>query len=127
MLDKARLAKILALTTSDNDGEALSAIRRANAAIKAEGLQWSDLITAAVTTGMTVAPAAGEDWVPPHLKDASVIELMFRTVFAQPRSSNEEFWKFMESIHGRWTKHGALSQGQYQALRNCYNRAMKRA
>jgi hypothetical protein len=53
MLDRERLAKILALTTSTHDGEALSAIRRANEIIKGEGLSW-ELVLAQITMAQGV-------------------------------------------------------------------------
>lgn len=44
-IDLVQLVKILNLTQSDSDGEALSALRMANAKIKAAGLSWESLIT----------------------------------------------------------------------------------
>lgn len=132
-MDRERLTKVLALTTSDNDAEALAAIRKANDLIKAEGLMWSDVLQVSNVVNITLQrPGAGppaaqaEDWVAPHLKDKVVIDLMFRAVFSQPRSDNEEFWTFMDSIHHRWDRHENLTQGQYNALRRCYNRVVRR-
>ena len=42
MIDK--LQKLMAMTTSDNDGEALNAIRRANDLLAKNGKSWSDFI-----------------------------------------------------------------------------------
>lgn len=135
MVDKDKLTKLLAMTTSDNDGEALNAMRMANKIVKGAGLTWEQVLTepprrVTVTVsrngfnpGPTAAPP--EDWSPPHLKDKVIIDLMFRAVYSQPRSSNEEFWQFMDSIHERWRKFGNLTQDQYNALKNCYNRVRK--
>jgi hypothetical protein len=43
-----RLTKVLALTGSSFDGEAVAAIRRANEILKARSLTWSDLIAATI-------------------------------------------------------------------------------
>ena len=43
-LDRGKLTKLLMLTTSDFDGEALSAIRMANSILKKEKLNWADII-----------------------------------------------------------------------------------
>ncbi|UEM08225.1 hypothetical protein JL101_036400 (plasmid) [Skermanella rosea] len=46
-LDRAladRLAKLLGMTGSDYDGEALAAARKANALLKTAGLTWADVI-----------------------------------------------------------------------------------
>lgn len=126
-MDKQKLAKVLALTASDKDGEALAAVRMANRILAMEGLTWLEVISPVPTTRVTVtAYKAEEDWVPPHLKDKVTIEIMFRAVYAQPRSDNEEFWQFMDSIHHRWNKYQNLTQGQYTALKRSYQRVPPR-
>lgn len=42
--DRSLLIKILNLTQSNQDGEAMNAIRAANRLLKSNGLQWEDLI-----------------------------------------------------------------------------------
>lgn len=134
-MDKERLTKLMMMTTSDNDHEALAALRMANALISKEKVTWGEVLAAGGST-MTItlhrhAPQphsyqTDESWVAPHLRDKVTIELMFRGVFAQPRSSHE-VWQFLDSIHAKWQKHGVLTQGQYQALRRCYQRATRTA
>ena len=125
------------MTTSTNDGEALNAMRAANRIVKDAGKTWQEALAQAVVheTNITLhrqAPQAsayqaapGENWVAPYLRDQATINLMFRAVFAQPRSDNEEFWQFMDSIHGHWLKYKSLTQGQYRALQNCYRRVQR--
>lgn len=135
MLDKTRLAKVLALTQSDKDHEALAAMRKANEIIKGEGLTWDELLHALPSRGVTVtvtrnhftqdAPPASDNWVPPHLRDKVIIDLMFRTVMAQPRHDGEDIWTFLDSIFQRWETHGNLTQGQYRGLQNCYRRVVR--
>ena len=43
-LDRERLAKVLSLTQSSSDGEALAAIRKANEIIKGENLTWDEVL-----------------------------------------------------------------------------------
>lgn len=43
-MDKSKLIKFLELTASSNDGEALSAIRKANIFLKENKLNWIDFI-----------------------------------------------------------------------------------
>lgn len=124
-LDREKLTKVLAMTTSPVSHEALAAIRTANAMLTRENMTWEDVLTVA-PTNMRISITRGpidEDWVAPHLKDKVVIDLMFRCVFSAPHSNNDPFWKFMDSIHQRWLQHGNLSQGQYSALKRSYQRA----
>ena len=44
--EKERLAKVLALTTSNIDGEALAAVRKANQLLAKDGVTWEQLLTA---------------------------------------------------------------------------------
>jgi hypothetical protein len=46
-MDKDKLVKLLRMTTSSQDGEALNAIRMANAMLKAAGLDWDRLVNSA--------------------------------------------------------------------------------
>ena len=43
-MDRDRLAKLLSLSQSDNDAEAISAIRKANSMLKKEGLTWQNVL-----------------------------------------------------------------------------------
>jgi hypothetical protein len=43
-VDREKLAKLLALTTSDNDHEALSAMRAANRMLREVGKIWEDVL-----------------------------------------------------------------------------------
>jgi hypothetical protein len=43
-LDKDRLAKLLSMTSSDQDGEALTAIRKANELLRLNNKSWSDVL-----------------------------------------------------------------------------------
>ncbi|HYF53702.1 MAG TPA: hypothetical protein VEA41_05545 [Salinarimonas sp.] len=43
-IDRARLIRLLRMTESDRDAEALIAIRKTNAMLKANGASWSDVI-----------------------------------------------------------------------------------
>lgn len=45
------LIKVLNLTTSDNDGEALSAMRKANAILKTHGVLWDSVLKAPASAG----------------------------------------------------------------------------
>lgn len=135
LLNRKLLAKIMEMTASDKDGEALNAARMATSMVKDAGETWESVLNtprpAAVTVTVThhAPPQQAEqpeDWVAPHLSDKVTIDMMFRAVFATPRSGNEEFWQFMDSIHNWFSQHGALTQKQYQALRNTYKRVVNR-
>jgi hypothetical protein len=58
-IDRERLIRLLRMTESDRDAEALIAIRKTNAMLKAKGASWSDVIDLPAPA----APhAASTDW-----------------------------------------------------------------
>ena len=58
-IDRERLIRLLRMTESDRDAEALIAIRKTNAMLKANGASWSDVIDLPTP----VEPhAASTDW-----------------------------------------------------------------
>lgn len=139
-MDRAKLAKLLALTASDHDHEALSAMRMANAMVKAAGVTWDELLAPpqnviAVTIqrnppwqDMTPRPSPQQDgdWTAPHLSDKPTIELMFKTIEAQQRlPGSEHFFGWVANVKARFERHGNVTQREYDALRRSYSRAVK--
>lgn len=129
-LDRDKLAKMLAMTTSDKDGEALSAIRMVNAMLTKEKVTWGEVLAQAppavrISISREAYEGDGEAWVPPHLKDKVLIDTMFRTLYSQPRTGNEDFWRWVDDVHQKFGQYGCLTQGQYTALRRCYQRATR--
>jgi hypothetical protein len=124
-MDRDKLAKLLALSASDNEHEALGCIRAANRIVKEAGTTWQDVLAGpdkSFRVSIERRYTAEENWVPPHLRDKIHIDLMFRAIFTQPRTSNEEFWQFIDSVHQWWTEKGMLTQPMYNAIKSCYKR-----
>jgi hypothetical protein len=72
VIDRARLAKLLALSQSDNDAEALSCIRAANKMVQAAGKSWDEVLVQ-ITPGMRITIQKGpykaeEAWPTPRPK-----------------------------------------------------------
>jgi hypothetical protein len=57
-LDRSRLAKVLGLLDSDQEGERAAALGRATAMLRAAGMRWSQLLSAASAP----APVANPEW-----------------------------------------------------------------
>lgn len=129
MLDKTRLAKVLQMTTSTNDSEALAAIRKANEIIKGENLQWEDVLAGGGGSTISIHFArpepTNESWVAPHLRDKVMIDLMFRGVYTMPRTGSEEWWRQLDKIHQSFIEHAVLTPQQYQLVSRAYQRVTK--
>lgn len=129
-----RLAKLMELTTSENDNEALAALRKANEFRKSINMTWAELLEPPIfPRGVTVtvfrhqdAPTHAPMETPDHLTDKPTIDMMFKTVYSMPRIEGDDFWVFLDSIRKQFDKYGNLSQKQYNALRRSYARCLKR-
>ena len=66
-LDRERLIRLLGMTDSDQDAEALTAVRMSNALLRAQGLTWKDVIDPSGTVQQdggdpAEEPYFNEDW-----------------------------------------------------------------
>jgi hypothetical protein len=41
-----------------------------------------------------------------------MIDLMFRAIYAQPRTGSEDFWRWVDDVHNWWESCGSLTQPQ---------------
>lgn len=103
-----QLRKLMMLTFSDSDAEALSALRKANAVLKAHGYDWDSAFNRLVKVEEPVVAAA------PEQSEAERIREAFDDVEASdPRGS---FADFIASLKEQWEANGRLSQNQKDAL-----------
>ena len=128
---KIILIKMLGMTGSKHDGEALVAIRKANAILIENNLSWEDLLTSSSQPSRSsyatppskrksqstaswgdVNAAARDD----QHNDSDEIDKLFEAAYDNmtPRSS---FYEFIESVHTFWTERGYLTTAQYQAIK----------
>ena len=134
MLDRTRLAKILAMTTSTHDGEALSAIRRANEVLAGEKVSWEEVLAQEATRAVHVSVHRYPDnskyyeppeaWQAPHLKDKVTLDMMFRKIFEHTLPGTEAR-EFVDSVFRWYSLHKSVTPKQYSALRTFYSRASK--
>lgn len=132
-LDRDKLAKILALGASDKVHEAAGCMRAANRMLAAENMTWAEVLSGGQEKTLRVSvvretyKGQSEDWTPAalHLRDKVMIDLMFRSIYSQPRTGAEDFWRWVDDVNAKWEQYGRLTQGQYTAIRNCYKRTLK--
>lgn len=137
------LVKLMMLTTSPHDGEALTAIRKANALLAAADVNWAEFLTAVETTKKSADRAADQEFrKPPSQRrrergdddnafsdvgrssnqkydDASVIDPMFESAFA---NASGGFADFLQSVHEWWIDKGFLTEKQYYAVKRSAER-----
>lgn len=101
--------KILNLTTSDNDGECLNAIKAANALLKKSGITWFDVIGRGVVSEK-----------PPTEEPLEIsIEDMFKFI-------RQNAWlgfdgSFVDNIEAKYKRYGRLTARQRIRLERVYN------
>ena len=84
--DHGLLVKLLNLTTSDNDHEALSAIRRCNAILKSNKLTWNDFYHPNENKGNKVTISDFEDLVRRAQEDQAARSRNYDVDWARPQA-----------------------------------------
>jgi len=128
---KIILIKMLGMTGSKHDGEALVAIRKANALLAENNLNWEQVlssITQTVSRSSYATPPSKRRNAAPSWGDVNAaarddqhhdsdeVDKLFEAAYdnTTPKSS---FYEFLESVHTFWTERGYLTTAQYQAIK----------
>lgn len=114
--DRGELVKILNMTTSNNDNEALVAIRKANEVVKRHGVLWDAVIVASL-----------EDNIPSFLRRNSGMPparpqsvVMMEDILDEEISDTTR--EFIESLMDYWRTWGRLTPKQFAAMKKVYRR-----
>lgn len=111
------LQKLMAMTTSPVDGEALMAIRQANRLLGEASLTWEKVFAKTVTV---VAEVEADPEPKVNDPDAARIDSLFATI--EDRELPDGLDKFVESLQEQWEKNRSLSPKQTAALEKIANR-----
>lgn len=109
--DKERLSKLLELSRSSNDNEALSAIRNANSLLDKNNLRWPSILSQQFQVKyieITVEPEPS-DYI-------ALID------YIKAYSNHEPTLDFINSLESFFEKVGYLTEKQSNALFKCYQR-----
>ena len=124
--DYGKLAKVMQLTHSSSDGEALAALRMANAMLAKVNLNWAELIKNdfEVPEDNLIALRAGEHdrTFPPVYEQArqSDIEEIFACLMTADIEQN--FMQVLQSIFSQYNRKRRLSIKQYNVICKAYAR-----
>ena len=117
------------LTTSDQDGEALSAIRKANNILARWNLNWEEFLTRTLKVvhekpkEESKRAAPDEERVDPGPGRARVDDEEATRVFNWLLANvSTGFRKFVENIHEQWETEGWMTKRQWEPLKRAYER-----
>lgn len=106
-MDVTRLEKLLNMTTSANDGEALSAMRRANEYVASLGLRWKQVINGEVGKEEKKKAAKTQDYSDlPSDRVALMVELLLKYSLL----GDGEKYAFLRRINRRRVQGGHFSK-----------------
>lgn len=119
-----RFIKLMGMTGSSFDGEALNALRMATSILNEAGHNWEELIRGRVTVER---PQQASMQSNPYsnrkvFRDAEEIDECFKILLEGHLS--ESFRKFVESVHDWWLKNHYLTEAQYKAIRSAAERQL---
>jgi hypothetical protein len=133
-MDEILFAKLMAMTTSSFDHEALTALRKANAMLVRDNLNWQEAIERKVVDLKSKAKPAKPKPTTKNKPDskkpssergkhdnAEEINRMFDALLKKvsPKSS---FYEFVTDVHSWWEYRGYLTSAQYVAIKKSYER-----
>ncbi len=114
---REKIFKLLELTTSDNDAEALNAIRKANEVREKADLQWHQIFAQPLKSNNNIPPMVHRRPPPPRIL---TVEIMFDEILkrnlSDPLRAQIEQLKYVYE----WTE--SLSGDEVNTLVNTYNR-----
>lgn len=119
-----RLIKLLMLTQSDQDFEALAALRKANAMLAAQNMNWEEFITNRITWREERKDPDSKKESKPKGKlytDEDEINEYFDTLLTTV-SPNDSFFEFIQSVHEWWMDKGFLTERQYEVIKSAARR-----
>ena len=115
--------KLMMMTTSPHDGEALTAIRKANAILASANVNWEEFLKALTSSSpqsssSKVADDEFEDVGRRSGKhdDEKEINRLFARAFSNT-PKNSGFRNFLDSVYEWWEEKGFLTEKQYQAIK----------
>src|SRR5262245_16328505 len=112
MMNVEKFIKLMMMTTSPHDGEALTAIRKVNAELAALNCNWEELLHGKLVSQQ---PPSQREWSNFGDQDGPEIAVMFEKVLRKNHSPS--FLDFLDSIHSFWKNRGYLTEKQYNALK----------
>lgn len=113
-----KLKNLMMLTTSDNDHEALAALRKANSILKTNGYDWNATFGRLVKVQDEIE-AAPQDRTAKDI-DAQINEAFDTIEATDPKGG---FADFIASLHEQWADKHYLTPAQKEALFKAADRA----
>jgi hypothetical protein len=120
--------KLMMLTTSPNDSEALTALRKANAMLAQANVNWQEFLSAVeINKSSTATPRrtyyysdnaftdVGSSKAWNRHTDSAEINALFESAFRNVGHGG--FRDFLDRVHQWWQEKGFLTEKQFEALR----------
>lgn len=113
------LKKLMALTTSTNDCEALVALRKANAVLAAHQLTWEQVFSRIVKVDGPAIEDVSQTDAPRSSSMEREIEAALQTLVDTTKEGSFRDWVL--DMAAKWEKDHYLTQGQREAVLRCAN------
>lgn len=114
LTDFTRLRKLMGLTVSDNDHEALQALRSANAILKQNDITWDKFFSRTVTVVNDFDAAPDDEPNSEGKRRAKMVDQAFEVLARKELRGDAE--DFIASLQEQWANNGYLSEKQQEAL-----------
>ena len=120
-MNQEKFTRLMIMTTSSFDGEALNAIRMANAMLAEHNFNWEDFISGKMQAKAIPQPRPRSRRMDQHGEDANLIEEAKESV-----NQKASFYKVIESISNWFDDKGFITDRQREVLQRAVEEARKR-
>jgi hypothetical protein len=139
-VDIERLTKLMRMTESAHDGEALNALRLANKILRDANLHWGDVLTPKRNDNSHLVPPSKRPGFNKKPNGAAYGRRAERSRYDGGKGRHEDpeiedwfdrldqrqhsldFRMFLSSVRGFWERHGYLTDNQYDAVKRAVER-----
>lgn len=104
------LKKVMGMTGSDQDGEALSAVRTANKILKSHKKNWEDVFNSKIFVVQPPRPVEPKTKRGDPELEKAFIDLLFRI------NKTSTFYKFVQNMQKVWLERGSLTPRQRNSI-----------
>ncbi len=113
-----KILSVLNLTTSDNDHEALAAIRTANSILKKHKSSWNEFFKMPKVHYQQQPPKQEPKRESKNKKSSDALDMIS---FIRENAWATFNFDFVDSLEESFNKYGSLTDKQYKALKKIYN------
>lgn len=117
-INRTLFVKLMMMTASTNDKEALTALRKANTMLTEQNMNWEEFVNGGVRRSQPKGRGTGVSSHDQGITDPKIANMLDALISSDAEGG---FRVFLESIEQFWNSRGYLTERQYAAIVKAYD------